>query len=331
MVRNFAGLGIVFCVLASLGLASPSAAQTTPPSYVDAADCFFQDSLIGVFCPRTATVKLGVASEQQNYALAPIPSSRFRGSPTIQDSYKVNWSLPTVGLSVTPNDWLKLSAGASFADQEVTLSRWTSAGRLPRGISPGGLFISSARRDYWDWQTLQASAKIYDTGAGATRYLAHVYATALFVPRQSNLSAQSGAAIGANFAVRRQLSGSLSLYGETSLAMTRYFNLSQTVIEPAAKLLLARDDWGLAVGPETHAAILTARTAGLGPSPTAYFLGADLTAMPFKTTKTPILRDIVLSFNAEHSLGFAGPSLATGTTSSRWMNYTGTVGLNFSY
>ena len=53
--------------------------------------------------------------------------------------------------------------------------------------------------------------------------------------------------------------------------------------------------------------------------------------MPFKTTKTPILRDIVLSFNAEHSLGFAGPSLAAGTTNSQWMNYSGTVGLNFSY
>jgi hypothetical protein len=301
-------------VLSFQGLAQ----QANTPSD-NFSDCYWQDSLNGVFCDHTYSLLLGEGDRSLDW------SSETKFFITKHDSYHVSWLDAAGGFYLTPYPWLKLSIDTEF-DRFRNEDHFFFTATVPfRG--PG--FVEQiAHAAYWGERAVEVNAKVFDTGPGDARYFAHVFADIGVVPGEDDIGLQSRLGAGAEAGARWALSSTLALNAKTLLSVDHFADLDSTAVYPSARALLSFDAAGLALGPAYDGAIWTAMTGGMVGRRESNLVGGEGLFQPFKTSANAVLNGIIIDGKAEHTVGPATFETAADGSAA---NYSATISFNFHY
>ncbi len=311
---------VLVCTLFCVAYAQDKTAAPT-----ELAACYWQDALNAAFCDHTISTSFGIGDQSVDWKYQEL--EHFLRSETIKHaSDRWNWLDGTGTIAATPLPWLKLSAGSQFEDfTSISDYTFTKVVGVVRVHPPVKI---DAVSNYWLWQFVEANAKIYDSGPGDSRYFAHLFAAAAFVPDQSDITAQSRVDSGAEAGARWALSPEFAVNAKTVLEFDHFSYLDQNIIYPSARLLVSDDPLGVAIGPVYDGAVLTSSDGGVGAHPTVTHLGAEAVVQPMARADIAVLRGMIIEVKAEHNIGQAD-FLSTGQSTG--MNYSASLALNFPY
>ena len=311
-MKSLLGASAFVALFAGAALAADPVAPAAPASAALVICDFFQNQLISTFCAQSVDVAGTVSgSEDRRRTL-----TNFGGA----FSYRQTFVSGGGSLSVTPLSWLRLSASSSYAQSDVTVRN--------DPFNNGGV-TAKTRSSYVSWQDFAASVNLLDTGPGDTRYVVNVLGGAGFIPARTGLKADSRIIGQITGAARWRLGASdYSLNFRSTLQGERVTQFREGLVQTTARLLLAQDVWGVALGPSFSSSHLATVNGGLPRHSNAYFGGVTALWQPFRASATPVLRALTLQGTAAHSIGNAA---FTNYDRSRAMTYSANAALHFQY
>jgi hypothetical protein len=287
--------------------------EPTAPSI---ASCdFYQSQLIGAFCENTFGGTVTVEEEQQR-AKAP------RGFG-VTDNWRIDSLISAANVYVAPTSWLKLTIGSEY-------------------ISDFSYFVQppfasqTVRSNFAAWQTATAAVRLMDYNAEGFRAFISGVALVSYLPayttQGTSLGDRGEFAGELNAGVHWVLGNSnYSLNPLATLTFAHFTSSPQNEFASNVRVLLSQDVWGVAAGPVvTTAALNYHGVNGNGFQSQQYFAGAHLLVEPFRTSSTPVLKDVVANFDVMHSLGRAG-TFYYWIPNADEMIYKGSVQFNFTY
>jgi hypothetical protein len=245
---------------------------------------FFRNSLIGTRCAQSYSLGIGGSVDQFNV--------KGTSGGTTFDLRDTNQSV--IGTAAwTPNNWLTLSAGTSY--------HWFSY--KDTNQSGGSTRVYTGNIEQRGLTTLTANANLYDSGAGSSRFVLNGQVQGGGIEGRNGGDSYYAYAAGLRAAAQWQLGSAYSLNARSTVLVHGAKDSSNHPVTGTAKLLLAHDGVGVAVGPFFR----TVYRDDVKSDHSAFSneLGGALIVTPFRASSSPLLSGLVLSADYMHSLGQA--------------------------
>jgi hypothetical protein len=174
------------------------------------------------------------------------------------------------------------------------------------------VFTDSRKEQAVGFQTLNASANVFDSGAGISRYVLNVHGQVGWLPSSDRYKGGHGLDGGVTGAAQWRVSPSYSFNAKAGVTAHKFSESSTSLLVSHARLLWSHDLAGIAFGPRfvSHyrdSSEDRARDAanGVHRSQFSNEIGAILIATPFKASESQLLAGLVLQVHYDHSLGQA--------------------------
>ena len=313
-------------ILAAAALAwlcAPCAAARAAPAIALQGCDFFEAELISYLCGGTAFIQpFGAAfdfSQSRAAALARPAGTRFTASRSRQADEGVTLGLtPWEGVRVTVS-------GEAFQYDNTTRQQI-----FPVAAPPSPASVSSARGAKGGWLSIGAEYTLLDRVTPQGRTLVNLIGNLENNPAGGPYAArdlqQAGAVLGAKWT----LSPTASLNYDGVTMLRRLDDPSQLQLSGASRLLWARDDLGVALGPRLQTTLELWHSPVVKSGWREARLGGEILLAPFRLIGPAALQNITLDLYALHSLGQA--SLASNANGpARAYEYGASASFHFGY
>ena len=307
-------------VLALGGARLAAAAEAGAPPAIPPQSCdFFEAALISYLCGHTAFVEpFGAGFNLTRTQTTPV--ARPAGTRYVRAETRQGYEGVTLGLTPWEGVRVTVSGEAFQYDNATTQQVFPGGARTFNRVSgsKGGWLSVGAEYTLWDRST--------ESGRTLLNLIANFETNPAGGPYAARDLQQAGWASGAKWTLGPGLS--LNFDGVTMLR--RLDNPDQLQASGYVRLLLARDDWGVGVGPRLQT------TTELWHSPVVKTgwnearIGDEVLIAPFRQTGIAGLRDVTLDGYAMHSIGQASlVPIASGAASQ--YEYGASAQLNIRY
>ncbi len=278
---------------------------------------WFQNVTIGTRCAQSASISTQLNYDQYNY------QSGWYVSPLLFNYLKSTDEhlFPGAEVTVTPLSWLTLEVKSQygFDDHQFTYT------------NPLGVFPNKTNEAYAYRQTLIANVNLMDTGPGSQRFVLNSFVGGFIVPSHDAYGTETAVfgGLAANYQLRLGQSG-FSIDALAQLEADDRSPDADVLLYPSARLLLANDKLGIAVGPVFDSSQWLSSSQGVSSQSAYYAAGGAVILQPFRSSQSPLLNGLILQGSAEHSLGQANFVPASEAKTDE-LDVSGTVSFHFRY